>query len=56
MDNNTGYGKKIATTIRGSGPVDNHSDFMNSTRAERPGFIGPLMNTLHIAQEYEITS
>ena len=36
--------------------MDGHSDFMNSTRAERAGFISPLMNTLHIAQEYKVTS
>ena len=29
---------------------------MNSTRAERAGFIGPLMNTLHLAQEHNVSS
>lgn len=43
-------------TIKGSGPVDGHAAFMNSTRAERAGFIGPLLNTLHLAQEYSITT
>ena len=35
--------------------MDGHSDFINSTRAERVGFICSLMNTLHIAQEFKIT-
>ena len=51
-----GTEEKIITTIRGSGPVDGHLDLMNLTRAERAGFIGPLMNTLHIAHEFKVTS
>lgn len=51
-----GTEEKIKTSIRGSGPVDGHLDHMNSTRAERAGFIGPFMNTLHIAQEFNITT
>ena len=35
--------------------MDRHTDFMNSIQVERVGFIGPLMNTLHLAQEYNIT-
>ena len=54
MDNKTQNRKRMLTTIKGSGPVDGHPEFMNSTRAERAEFIGPLMNTLHIAQEYNI--
>ena len=36
--------------------MNGHSDFMNSTKAERAEFIGPLMNTLHIGQEFKIIS
>ena len=46
---------KHKSRIYGAGPVDGHPRSMNSTRAERAGFLGPLIQTLSLAQEYNIT-
>ena len=45
----------MKATIQGSGRVDSQPEFMNSTRTKRAGFIRPLLNSLHIAQEFEVT-
>ena len=41
--------------IQGSGSVDGNIKAMNSTRAERAGLLGPLLNTLGLAQDYQLT-
>ena len=41
--------------IHGSGPVEENVKSMNSTRAERAGLLGPLLNTLGLAQDYQLT-
>ena len=46
---------KHKSRIYGAGPVDGHPRSMNSTRAERAGFLEPLIQTLSLAQEYNIT-
>ena len=47
--------KNFTHNIQGSGPVDGNLKSMNSTRAERAGLLGPLINTLGLAQDYQLT-
>ena len=46
--------KNFRHNIQGSGPVDGNIKSMNSTRAERAGLLGPLFNTLGLAQEFQL--
>ena len=44
--------KSFKHNIQGSGPVDRNTKAMNFTRSERTGLLGPLLNTLGLAQDF----
>ena len=46
---------KHTAKIYRAGPVDRHPKSTSLTRAEQAGFLGPLLQTLNMAQEYNIT-
>ena len=42
------------TNMRGSDPVDGDPEFLNSTRAERSGFLGPIFAVHQIAKKFDL--
>ena len=46
---------KHTAKVYRAGPVDRHPKSMSLTQAEQAGFLGPLLQTLNLAQEYSIT-
>ena len=48
------YEKRSDTYMFGAGPVDGDPAFLNSTRAERSGFIGPIFAIYQIAKKFNL--
>ena len=42
------------TNMSGAGPVDGNPEYLNSTRAERSGFLGPIFAVYQIAKKFEL--
>ena len=45
---------RSATNMSGAGPVDGDPEFLNSTRAERSGFLGPIFAASQIAKKFNL--